>query len=137
MRTFIQLRDNIAFAYVITDGEVDHTVTPDHTTAVEVTTSNPESYIKKAYNAETQTWSPAPVIRFALLNELGEIAEIRHTVFSHEVPEYAVIMPEGANGLWKYTNGSWVEPTVLEPAPIVYPPVVNPEFTSVDASSEN
>ena len=42
MRTFIQLRDNIGYATLNTPTNMpDHTVTPDHTTAVEVFTDNP------------------------------------------------------------------------------------------------
>ena len=65
MRTFIQLRNSVGYAIVITpEGEPDHSVTPDHTTAVEVFTENPDQFLNKKYNEETSTdpWTAAAVL---------------------------------------------------------------------------
>jgi len=113
MRTFIQLRNGIGYATINTSGELDHSVTPNHTTAVEVFTDNPEQFLCKTYNAETNTWTDTPIIRFAEINENGELIEIRRTVFTHEIPNNTVVMPNEANNLWKFINGEWVEPPVV------------------------
>ena len=116
MRTFIQLRDGIGFATINTTGEPDHSVTPDHTTAVEVFTDNPDQFLRKAYNAETGTWYDAPIIRFAEYNENGDLTEIRRTVFVHEIPNYAAVMPDEADSRWKFIDGAWQEPVfIIEP----------------------
>ena len=86
MRTFIQLKNGIGFATlkVPTYAAPDHSITPDDTTAIEVFTDNLDQFLRKRYNAETNSWSDAPVLRYAEINELGEIIEIKHTVFEHE-----------------------------------------------------
>jgi hypothetical protein len=80
MRTFIQLRNGVGYASVITPtDEPDHTITPDHTTAIEVFTADPDQFLKKKYDAETKTWSDAPVYRYAEVNNDGVPVEIKRT----------------------------------------------------------
>ena len=110
MKTFIQLRDGIGYATLNTTGEPDHTITPDHTNAIEVVSENPDQFLRKQYNEETKSWSDAPIIRFADLNEKGEIVEIKRTVFIHEVSNNSVIMPDEADGSWRFINGEWAAP---------------------------
>lgn len=114
MRTFIQLRNNVGFAVLHTaGGEPDHSVTPDHTTAIEVTGhENPDSLIRKKYDEETKTWSDAPVFRIADINHLGDILEIRRTVYEHEIDADTILMPDEADHLWHYIDGNWVAPVV-------------------------
>lgn len=118
MRTFVQLRDGIGYAVINTTGEPDHSTTPDHTTAVEVFTADPDQFLRKAYNAGM--WLDAPIIRFAEYNEKGDLIEIRRTVFAYEVPQNGAVMPDDADGSWKFIDGTWVEPVIyVEPAPQV------------------
>lgn len=124
MRTFIQLRDGIGYATVITPTDApDHTVTPDDTTAIEVFTENADQFLKMQYDAETKSWSEAPLIRWAEVNEDGVPIEIRRTVFIHEVPNPSLIMPDEVTPFWKLIDGVWTEPvihvesTVVEPEP--------------------
>ena len=119
MRTFIQLRDGVGYATINTTGEPDHTVTPDHTTAVEVFIDNPEQFLYKEYNAETKEWTDAPVIRFAEINQRGELIEIRRTVFTHEIPNNAVVMSDEVDGSWKFINGEWVAPVIVGVEPTI------------------
>ena len=136
MRTFIQLRDGIGYATLTTPaGEPDHSVTPDHTTAIEVFTDNPDQFLGKQYNAEANSWSDAPVIRYAELNQNGVLVEIRRTVFAHTVPNDAVTMPDDADGNWRFIDNEWVAPViyveseVVEPEPqtMIQSPYVEPE----------
>jgi len=118
MKTFIQTRDDIGFAVLHTGGEVDHTVTPDHTTAIDVTGhENPESLLKKKYDLATKTWADAPVHRLAEINQYGDIIEIRQTVYTHEIDNDTILMPDEVDFRWKYINGVWIEPIFEEPVP--------------------
>lgn len=122
MRTFIQLRDNIGYAIINTAGDLDHSITPDHTTAIEVFTENPEQFLKKIYNFDSQSWSDAPIYRYAEINESGEIVDIKRTVFLHEISNELLIMPNEANGLWKFINGEWLPNTIIIEQ---HPPVID------------
>ena len=115
MKTFIQLRDNIGFAVVHTaDGEPDHSVTPDHTTAIEVTgIHNPEQFIKMKYDEKTDSWSEPPLIVFGYVDEFGNIIEIRRTVFQHEA-EGHVLIPSDYKSDWQWVNNEWVKPTPVD-----------------------
>jgi hypothetical protein len=123
MRTFIQLRNGIGFATLNTPTNApDHTVTPDHTTAIEVFTDNPEQFLKMKYDAETKSWSDCPVFRYAEINTLGEIIEIKRTVFEHEIDADTKLMDDDTTSSHKWVNGAWVAPTFV--APIPAPPFV-------------
>jgi hypothetical protein len=122
MRTFIQLRDGIGFASLATPySEPDHSVTPDHTTAVEVFTDNPDQFLGKQYNAETKSWSDAPLIRYAELNENGIPIEICRTFFAHTIPSNAAIMPDEADSNWQVINGQWVAPIIYVDSQVIQP----------------
>ena len=138
MRTFIQLRDGIGFATLITPaGEPDHTVTPDHTTAIEVFTDNPDQFLKMKYNAETKTWSEAPILRYADINERGEIIEIRRTVYQHEIDHNTKLMELDTTPEHKWIDGGWVAPIVFEPAPPHIEQEYRPEPQSlIDSANE-
>lgn len=120
MRTFIQLRNGVGYATIVTPAnEPDHTVTPDHTTAVEVFTENPEQFLKMQYNAETKTWSEAPVIRYAQINSYGDIVEINYTVFEHEIDHDTKLMNDDTTTLHKWIDGEWVAPIIHVASTIV------------------
>jgi hypothetical protein len=110
MRTFIQVRDNVGFAVIHTTGELDHTVTPDHTTAIEVFTSDADQFLKKKYDPTTQTWSDAPILRYAEINSAGEIIEIKRTVFEHEVDKDTKLMDDHVTAAYVWKDGQWLSP---------------------------
>jgi hypothetical protein len=125
MKTFIQTRDNIGFAVLHTGGEPDHSVTPDHTTAIDITGhEDPESLIRKKYDPATKTWGDAPIHRLAEINQFGDIIEIRQTVYTHEIDSNTIVMPDEVDFRYKYINGQWVAPVIdlpVEPAPLIIP----------------
>jgi len=109
MRTFIQLRDGVGYAtLVVPEGEPDHTITPDHTTAVEVFTADPDQFLKKKYDEKTKTWSDAEVLVWAEISPSGAIMQINRTVFEHEI-KGPLITPE-VEPHWKWIDGEWVKP---------------------------
>lgn len=108
MRTFIQLHDGIGFAVLRTEGEPDHSVTPDHITAIEVFTEDPEQFLKMKYDEKTKSWSEPPLYVWGVVDWDGSIIEIRRTYFEHEVN--GPLLPEDFNGSWKWKDNAWVIP---------------------------
>ncbi len=122
MRTFIQLKNGVGYATLITPSDApDHSVTPDDTTAIEVFTDNPDQFLKKVYDAETKSWSEAPLIRWAQVNQNGVMVEIGRTYFQHEVPNDALIVPEGVDGSYTWIDGEWVAPVIIVESTVVEP----------------
>ena len=106
MRTFIQFKDGVAFAYVNT---------PNETEGIEVFTDNPDQFLKKTFDGTN--WADAELIRFAEVDEEGNIIEVRRTYFSSDVAGRPVITPEVKTN-WKWVDGAWVEPApVVEETP--------------------
>jgi hypothetical protein len=100
MKTFIQLKDGIGWAFVNTVDKIDG--------AIEVENGTGDFYLKKKY--ENGVWSDADLIKFAEINEDGEIIEIKRTYFISEV-NGPVLNPDTKNTS-KWINNSWV---TLEP----------------------
>ena len=101
MRTFIQLKDNVGFAAVNTTGQTE---------GIEVEFGTGDQYIGKLYS--NSEWSAAPTITYAILNQNGNIVELRQTKYSSEVgswPEWNSEIPT----TWKWIDGSWVDPNPI------------------------
>lgn len=113
MPTFIQLRDGIGYAVVRTHGEPDHSITPDHTTAVLCEDENPEQYLNKKYDEKSNTWSDAELIVFGEVDNQGRIIEIRRTFFIHEADGKPILTPE-VQPDWRWINNEWVIPEIIE-----------------------
>ena len=108
MATYIQLRNNVGYAVVNSHGEPDHSVTPDHTTVVEIESDNPDSYLRKKYDPITKNWSDAEIIVWAEISPNGSIMQIKNTYFSHEVAG-PLVTPD-VEPHWKWLNNEWVRP---------------------------
>ena len=101
MKTFIQLKDNVGFAFVNTSGETD---------GIEIPFGTGESYLEKVY--DNGSWSVAPTIKYAIIDEFGKIVEIRQTKFISEVgpwPQWNIEIPT----YFKWSNGEWIDPTPI------------------------
>ena len=91
MRTFIQFKDDIAAAYVQTLGD---------TNGVEVFTSNPEQFLGKKLTSEGG-WVNAEEIKYAIVDENGNITEVRKTVYPSVVSDNPVMNSEvKLNWIW-------------------------------------
>lgn len=102
MKTFIQLKDGIGWAFVNTDGNIEG--------AIEVEFNSGESYIKKKY--ENGVWLDSEVIRYAEVNENGNIIEIKRTNFPSDVS--GPIMESEITAAHTWVDGAWVAPEVIE-----------------------
>lgn len=101
MRTFIQFKDDIASAYVQTSGE---------TNGVEVFTDNPEQFLGKKLTTEG-VWVDADEIKYAIVDEDGNIIEIRKTVYP-SVVESNPIMGAEVKPNWKWNGFKFISPVV-------------------------
>lgn len=99
MKTFIQFKDNIASAYVQTSGETD---------GIEVFTDNPEQFIGKKLTTEG-IWVDAEEIKYALVDEDGNIAEIRKTVYPSIVGDNPIMSAEVKSN-WKWNGTNFIPP---------------------------
>jgi hypothetical protein len=137
MRTFIQLRDGVGYATIITPTDApDHSVTPDHTTAVEVFTTDPDQFLKKKYDADTNSWSEAPIIRYAEINSQGDIIEIKYTVFTHEIDHNTKLMEEDTTTFHKWRDGEW-QPPILHVDSTIVEPELQTMIESPQITEEN
>jgi hypothetical protein len=103
MKTFMQLKDGIGFAYVRTTGETE---------GIEVFVENPDVLINKKY--ENNEWVDAPVIWYATVNSKGKITEIKSTVFPSIVGDNPIIEEDiNPESVWNGTT--WTIPTVEAP----------------------
>jgi hypothetical protein len=129
MRTFIQLRNGVGYATVITpEGAPDHSVTPDDTTAIEVFTDNPDQFLKMKYDAETKSWSEAEYIVYADFDHEGRLTDIRRTYFVHETEGKAILTSE-VKPDWRWVDGEWVKPYIEaeEVVASITAPYIDPE----------
>ena len=111
MAIFIQTLEDIGFALIDTHGEPDHSVTPDHTTAIDVTDhSNPDSLLGKKYNPETKTWSEAPLYYFVTQLIDGVVHQTNSTVFKSHIAG-DVVPAECGFGWVKNEDGSYSAPS--------------------------
>jgi len=110
MKTFIQLKDNIGFANINTVGDTD---------GIEVPFGTGENYLGHLYSEGN--WSVAPLIKYAIVDEKGNIIELRQTKFLSDLgpwPEWNSEIPT----TWKWIDGGWVDPNPtiiwIDPQPI-------------------
>lgn len=96
MKTFIQLKDGIGWAFVDTIEPIEG--------AIEVEFGTGSSYIKKKY--EDGVWTDADLIKFAEVNDEGIIVEVKRTYFLSEVD--GPIMNPDTKMTAKWVNNNWV-----------------------------
>lgn len=113
MKYFVQLKDDIVFAYHESSTEVD--IPGDNIIEVD---SNGSSLLKKKYvNGE---FIDAPVIKYAVLdtNNDNTVIQIKETIFSSEVTGPVITNPE-VNVLWKWDGSNFVSPNSVSALPTI------------------
>jgi hypothetical protein len=97
MKTFIQLKDNVGWAFVNTTESIPG--------GIEVEFGTGEFFLKKKY--ENNSWVNADLIKYAEVNEDGVIVEVMRTYYVSEVS--GPIMTPEIKLDFKWVDGSWLE----------------------------
>lgn len=122
MKHFVQLKDDVVFAYHSSSTEVD--IPGDNIIEVE---SDGEKYLNKKY--ENGNFVDATIIKYAAL-EGNTVVSINKTLFSSEVSGPIVDDTVKIMATWDGANFS--NPEVVTPAPVVPVEVVLAELSIAD-----
>lgn len=117
MRHFVQLKDDVVFAFHSSSTEVD--IPGDNIIQVE---EDGERYVNKKY--VNGSFIDAPLIKYAILDENNDntVISIESTRFSSEVSG-PVIANDNVKVLWKWNGTEFIAPTTVGPAEITVLPV--------------
>ena len=113
MKTFIQFKDEVAFAYVSSNRFVDN--------SIEVDRDGNDYMNKKLINGE---WVDAPLIRYAILDKDNKVVGIEKTYFSSVVGNNPIIEDEDVDILWSWDG-------------INFNPPVTPQFIESEQIQQN
>lgn len=121
MRHFVQLKDDVVFAFHSSSTEVD--IPGDN--IIQVDESGENLLNKKYINGE---FVDAPLIKYAILDENNDntVVSIESTYFSSDV-KGPVITDSNVKILWKWNGSEFVSSDVVSQAEITVLPVVTPE----------
>lgn len=121
MRHFVQLKDEVVFAFHSSSTEVD--IPGDNTIQVE---SDGEKYMGKKY--ENGNFVDAPLIKYAILDEENNntVISIESTKFSSDV-KGPIINNSDVKVLWTWNGSNFVAPEIVGPAEITVLEVVQPD----------
>jgi len=117
MKHFVQLKDDVVFAFHSSSTEVD--IPGDN--IIEVLEDG-EQHLNKKY--ENGNFVDAPIIKYAILDENNDntVVSIESTKFASEV-KGQIINNDDVKVLWKWNGSEFVAPSAVGPAEItVLPP---------------
>jgi hypothetical protein len=119
MKHFVQLKDNVVFAYHSSSTEVD--IPGDN--IIEVS-EEATAHLNKKY--ENGNFVDATLIKYAVLDASNDntVTNIKETYFSSEV-DGPVVTDSNVKILWKWNGSEFVAPTAI--APLVITPAAEPE----------
>ena len=106
MKVHFQFKDDVSFAYVISENDVDNSVV--------VETTSPDDYLFKTLNDEG-VWESAPSFKYAIVDEEGRIKEIRHTYFPSEIGSNQVMSTQVKDN-WIWDGTEFVPPYTENPS---------------------
>lgn len=123
MKHFVQLKDNVVFAFHSSSTEVD--IPGDNIIEVE---SNGENYLNMKY--ENGSFIEAPLIKYAILDENNDntVIGIESTRFSSDV-KGTIINNNDVKVLWKWNGTEFVPPSIVGQAQVTVLPVEIEEDT--------
>jgi hypothetical protein len=110
MKTYVQFKDEVAFAIVTSSGEVEG--------AVEVSSEIADTVLNKKY-VDGQ-WVPAEKIIYATLNNAGDtVIQLDKTFYSSDVKDGQVVVPDESVSVgWSWNGTVFSAPVVVEPVPL-------------------
>ena len=113
MKYFVQLKDDIVFAYHQSSTEVD--IPGDN--IIEVAQEGFNHLGKKHVNGD---FVDAPLIKYAILDEDNDntVISIEKTIFSSEV-KGPIITDENVKVLWKWNGSEFVSPSAVSALPTI------------------
>lgn len=98
MTVYVQMKDNVAFAYVESNSPVENSIVLDESI-------DPNSVL--AHKLLDGEWTPAPLIYFiSEISEDGIVKMVSSTVYSSDVT--GEIVSENVGFGWKKENGEWI-----------------------------
>ena len=131
MKYFVQLKDDVVFAYHSSSTEVD--IPGDNIIEVE---SDGEKYLNKKY--ENGNFVDAPLIKYATLED-NAVVSINKTLYSSEVSGPIVDDTVKIMATWdgtSFTNPEVVVPPVNVPVEVVLSPTAQVDSYSVETVEE-
>jgi hypothetical protein len=119
MKHFVQLKDDVVFAYHSSSTEVD--IPGDN--IIEVPEEG-TAYLNKKH--ENGNFVDATLIKYAVLDASNDntVINIKETYFSSEV-DGPVVTDSNVKILWKWNGSEFIAPTVI--APLTITPAAEPE----------
>lgn len=132
MKHFVQLKDDVVFAYHSSSVEED--LPGDNIIEVE---ADGEKYLNKKYS--NGQFVDAPLIKYAIIDELNDntVVGIETTVFSSQV-KGPIITDDSVKVLWKWNGTSFVAPEIISPVEIILAEqTIEPYIESVSSNTES
>jgi hypothetical protein len=108
MKHFVQLKDDVVFAYHSSSTEVD--IPGDNIIEVD---QDGEAFLNKKY--VNGSFVDAPVIKYATLDSNNTVVSLKETFFSSEVPSSAKIADDSVKILSVWNGTSFDTATVVAP----------------------
>lgn len=112
MKHFVQLKDDVVFAYHSSSTEVD--IPGDNIIEVD---HEGESFLNKKY--VNGSFVDAPVIKYAKLDSNNTVVSIHETVFSSDVPSDAKIVDDSVKILSTWNGTDFSSPVVATPINVI------------------
>lgn len=112
MKHFVQLKDDVVFAYHSSSTEVD--IPGDNIIEVD---QDGEALLKKKY--VNGSFVDAPVIKYATLDSNNTVVALNETFFSSDVPSSAKIADDSVKILSVWNGTSFDTATVIAPVPTI------------------
>lgn len=116
MKNYVQLKDGIVFAAHQSTADVD-----DSGPNVWLVDEESSNKVGMAYDPQTNVFSEAPVIKYAILDEdnSNTVISIQKTIFSSEAGSNPVITDNNVKVLWTWNGTTFSPPGVVTPLEVI------------------
>lgn len=101
MKTYVQFKDDVVFACVTTDGEINAE------NMVEVECDGHSHLNQKLIDGQ---WVDAPIIRYAILDNTNTVIQVEKTYFLSVVKDNPIIDNDLVNINWQWNGVEFTEP---------------------------